>query len=146
MTHLEIQRDFEDIIEGEQSDADLQLGRHSNNASHTHNISSSDSWDDERIPAITSFNSRRSVSPSFSSPSDIPAPSWGLRGAASGDSRDETYSVSPTATVSDMAVIAPTTSWAIAQTDQNLNERSVINYDTLELTDDEYLQNYSDSD
>ena len=161
LVHLEQQRDFEDIIEAEQVDADLQPGRRSDlcvhnistssaeeslennsqyiatrtyiqNAHRTHNISTSDSSDVTNNVAV-------SPTPMSEAESDDlvhhPDPT-GVRSAlgadaAFGDSDSETNE-------SNSLVQAPSYT--------TLYNRRKINYDTLEITDDEYLENNTDDE
>ena len=139
MEHLEIQRDFEDIIEAEQVDANLQTDRHSTTSHLRHNLSTSDSSDnDNRLPAVVHYN-------------DLDNP----------DDPDERMSEG----IDDSVIIGGSSDCSDGNPDPrtrpnkddrssilegpdltNYNTRDSINYATFELTDEEYLQNESNSE
>ena len=152
IAQLEIQRDFEDLIEAEQEDADLQPGRHHTLSRNTHTMSSSDS-DDDRLPNLVTIHHaphapslNNDFSPASSGVEEevddpqpvveagIGDPLSELAGGSSGASRFEVDSTA--------LPILPTTS----QDQTNYNNRTSINYETLELTDEEYLCNESDDE
>ena len=138
MEHLEIQRDFEDIIEAEQDDANLQQDRHSSTSHLRHNISSSNSSDnDDRIPAIVHYDRSSDLDDPDSPMSDV--------------DDDPTPAVGPSDCPSQTEgnPVIDSSGLASAQTGPditNYDSRTVIDYNTLELTDEEYLQNESDTD
>ena len=147
MTHLEMQRDFEDLIEAEQDDADQQPGRHHSESNNYHQLSTSDSSDDERIPDIASYCSLR--------PGDSDGhPSSPMIPGVEGRDGDSTMPEgSPTRGVrgSSLAVGDDEGSFSLTNSNSeqdraNYQPRTVIDYNTFELTDEEYLINESDSD
>ena len=178
LVHLEQQRDFEDLIEAEQSDADLQPGRrhdpdqpahvisdsdsedsllnesryislraHIQNAQDLHNISSSDLSADDADPAQddgmpevrSALGSEAGASVAVSgsvmhSHETIPNESMGIRSA-----------LEPDAGARVIVSGSPENSLSLLNADNhNYHNRRTINYDTFEITDDEYLVNITD--
>ena len=129
MTHLETQRDFEDLIEAELSDADQQPNRHSSNSRLVHNISSSDS-EDVDMPEIVYMHNEHDNSRNQGSDLD--------------DSPERSVVADP---IPGPIPMIPNDLIDSTNEDQtNYNNRITLNYDTLEVTDDEYLINESDGE
>ena len=116
MIHLEQQRDFEDLIEGEQEDADLQPGRRHDPLNPTHQISDSDDSEisnqatyQDTLQHIQLAQTHHQLSSSSSSDPDVRRP-----------------------------LQAEATSEVTVSKGSPSTDRSLINYDTLEITDYEY--------
>ena len=120
LTHLETQRDFEDLIEAELSDADQQPNRHSSNSRTHHNISTSDSSDEDRIPELVHL---------LDEPNSHPT--------------SQSISTNRSSTSPERSRIVAS-DYEPDRTDYN--NRDTLDYETFELTDDEYLINESDSE
>ena len=138
--HLEQQQLLEDGIESTQTNADLQPGRAHNPARPLHLISDSDSdLEDPAPPSQTAqihdnINSARRLHPM--SPSE------------SSESPDDPEPVGPDA--ASRVTVSQVQSSQHTIFTENLSQlpdfqRIALNYETLDITDDEYLYNESDS-
>ena len=164
--HLEQQQDFEDLIEAEQDDANLQPGRQHDPNHHLHSLSDSDC--DEDPSAITSqyisarayvLNAQQIHTLSSSSESEEdttlypenPDDPYSFISTISNDATEILRNLEAEAGVEGVAVASPNNHIGIRrplETDaevesvvtENCN-RERINYDTMELTDDDYLNN-----
>ena len=185
LVHLEQQRDFEDLIEAEQSDADLQPGRRHIPGQPIHNISSSDSDDnndnDSQYLTIRAHvqNAQLLHNISSSDDSDVDDPQPNSRPHNRLTAEDEactdpltsyifsndTPSPKVRSAVGSDATLGGAVSCAtdfsvVSESRVDLNSdhsvqhgpdrtnytRKTLNYATLELTDDEYLENDTDDD
>lgn len=125
-THLQQQALLEDQIEANQDNADAQPGRAYDPLHPLHTISDSEDeymFTDSEDPDLGDTDATASA-PNFS-PSAITVPTSTLGSDLVGE---------------DAASTVP------SQTNADHFQRSRINYETLEITDDEYLINESDSD
>ena len=170
LVHLEQQRDFEDLIEAEQHDADLQPGRRHNPDDPVHDMSDSESEDpsasDTQYIAARAFiqhaQSIHNISSSDSSDGEVMGPLTTSQCAASGANLNPSHQsvirrpLGPDAG-SRVAVSSPRPDELLItrnndESQMSLHEpndmepRRKINYDTLEITDDEYLDNITDDD
>ena len=169
LMHLEQQRDLEDLIEAEQDDADLQPGRQYDPAQPIHTLSDSDSSDpdgpcdnqyllarahiqhaqrdhnlsssssdssndhDPRRPLEADAAASEPVLPrlGIGAPLGTEAPVSGVRDSFLNKEPDITF------TESMLPSLTP-------NGDNTNYQREMINYDTFDLTDDDYLENNSD--
>ena len=146
LVHLEQQRDFEDLIEAEQIDTDLQHDRH--NPDQPAHVMSSDSDDSPEYDSqylldralLQNVQQIHNISSSDSSDTESPDPkvrsSFGT-GAQIFD-RDLIRSALGAESTVDEPVF-PQPAFA------SYNRRR-LNYDTMEVTDDEYLENVTDDE
>ena len=133
MTHLEQQRDFEDLIEAEQENADLQPGRQHDPDHPIHYMSESDSSEQELHQSpflnaaihIQTVQQTHQLSSSSSSLSSLTS-EQDIRRPLQADAASE---------VTDF----PSQQYSP-------NTRSILNYETLEFTDDEHYLNTTDED
>ena len=165
LVHLEQQRDFEDIIEAEQEDADLQPGRRHHPDRPIHTISCSDSDSDgsfqsnaqylttrafiqnaQRIHNLsTSESSENDADPSLIHPTNkLPQLSTGLLRTPSSEVR-RPLGAEATAVDTD-SESGKSPSFLSPGLDYTNYNRRRINYDTLEITDDDYLENNTEDD
>ena len=155
LVHLEQQRDFEDLIEAEQDDADLQPDRQHDPQRPRHNISSDDS--DDSFTNSTQYITGRAliqnvqrihnISTSESSDDGVDPCDPDTRSTLGADaaSRITVSSAAPGVrihTASDLSISENSTPADHATS----FARNRLNYDTLEITDDEYLENATDND
>ena len=126
MVHLEQQRDFEDLIEAEQSDADLQPGRTYDPDNPIHYMSASDSSDEIQSSQYDNVRDNilrtRQLHPISSSNSD--------------SSTSRLHPTNPDGGLEEDAASTDTDS--TSDTQQAPAKKQKMNYDTLDLTDDEY--------
>ena len=155
--HLEQQRDFEDIIEAEQTDADLQPGRRHQPDHPAHTLSCSDSDDDcheadtqylttrafiqnaQRIHNLSSSDSSENEDDQILQHQTPPL----LNQHSSAEIR-RPLGADAVATVIDSDGGGSPDLFTLGK--DTTYVRSKINYDTLELTDDEYLENSTEDD
>ena len=148
MTHLEQQRDFEDLIEAEQEDANLQPGRQ-HNPTHHMISDSSDSDPDEPSQITSQYLVHRAYVENAQQIHNISSSS----SASSSNDHDPRRPLGEDAGVGGVVLGSPYLESTFHES--NLPEltpdgdntdycREAINYETLDLTDDEYLDNNSD--
>ena len=165
LIHLEQQRDFEDIIEAEQSDADLQPGRRHDPTNPLHQLSSSDSEDFNADTSqyliarafIENAQRTHNISSSEDSEMEVDDPVPCLPALSTSDECGPrclstnwgSTKATPHRSVVRSALEPEAGVEGVANTSLQNPEyfsRKRINYDTLELTDDEYLINVSDNE
>ena len=143
--HLEQQRDFEDLIEAEQVDANLQPGRLHDPDNPDHLISTSEDEDNSMQESSQYLLARahllhaqqiHNISSSSDS-EDIPVQSRNSSTLSATPRHNSPFHT-------DNDARSPLGADAASTVVESVAPRERLNYDTLELTDDEYLINDTD--
>ena len=139
LTHLEQQRDFEDLIEAEQVDADLQPGRRHSPNHPLHTISDSDS-DSDSSTSNAQLSSRRQqiLNTRRIHPLSTSEDSTSEDRSALGADAVSGATVSRLSSDAGSSRHSPTNTLVL--------DRTTINLNTYDLTDDDYLNNTTDED